>query len=345
MAGVSRTGGYLSNVEVVDLKAENRAEPKFTRWEVKFDGDAKQSQFVLQHAGGLFAMGGNRSRDTHGSDSFSRQALRFDVANRAVEKLPDMPRELRSGTLAASGRGRDQILHAMGGLALTDGQYGSTNNIYSYNPREKAWLKDTVVMPTQRSMFRVGRHDDQLYIFGGSELIDGKRGIGSVLWRWTGKAGDAVEIVEGKPLPHPRRSGGGAQLGSRYYLVGGLGADGKVVAGTDVFDMASQTWTAAAAPQVPRWFGMVAAAEGKLYLSGGLKDFSDAQSAISSLEVYDPKSDKWTTLLEKQPADCASMQIFEYQGRLLYYGLHPEKDGVATFALLDPTPLSEQLAE
>ena len=343
LAGVSR-GGYLSNVEVVDLNIKHREEPKFTRWETPFAGDAKQSQLVYLHGGGLFALGGNRSRDTHGkaADSFSDQAFRFDVANRSVEKLPSMPRALRSGTIAVSGTRSDATLHAMGGLAITDGKYGSTNTIYSYNLRNKAWTDGTMLMPTHRSMFRVGQHDGMLYIFGGSEVIDGKRGIGSVLWRWSGKATDAVEIVAGKPLPRGRRSGGGAQIGSKYYLVGGLGADSQVPKETDVFDMATQTWSVAASPKSPRVFGSMAAVGGKLYLSGGLAEFSGDSKPVPSLEVYDPKTDQWTTLLEKQPADCAAMQVFEYQGRLLYYGIHPEKDGVATFAILDPNPLSEE---
>ncbi|MCE9606009.1 MAG: hypothetical protein K8U03_14025 [Planctomycetia bacterium] len=345
MAGVSG-GGYLANVEVVDLKAKNRGEPKFTRWETKFEGEAKQSQLVLLHEGGLFAFGGNKSRDTHGNaaDSFSDQAFRFSVANRSVEKLSNMPRALRSGTLAVTGERPDQLLHVMGGLAVADGKYGSTNTIYSYRLGKKTWAEETVLMPTQRSMFRVGRHDGKLWIFGGSEVSDGKRGVGSVLWRWSGDSSKAVEIVEGKPLPHPRRSGGGAQIGDKYFLVGGLGADSQIAKDVDVFDMKTQTWSNAASPNVPRWFNSLASAGGKLYLSGGLSGFSNEAKTVPSLEVYDPKTDKWTTLLENQPAGCANTQLFEYQGRLLYYGLDPEKDGVATFALFDPTPLSEEIS-
>lgn len=67
---------------------------------------------------------------------------------------------------------------------------------------------------------------------------------------------------------------------------------------------------------------------------------ASSDQPVPALEVYDPATNEWTTLIENQPADCASIQVFAYQGQLLYYGIHPEKDGVATFALLDPTQLS-----
>jgi N-acetylneuraminic acid mutarotase len=64
IAGVSR-GGYLANVEVVDVSSSKPSDYKLSQWSVEFGGAAKHSQVLYVSGSSLYAFGGNRSRAPH----------------------------------------------------------------------------------------------------------------------------------------------------------------------------------------------------------------------------------------------------------------------------------------
>ena len=113
--------------------------------------------------------------------------------------------------------------------------------------------------------------------------------------------------MTGKQLPRPRRSFAGAVLGKKYYLVGGLGADMKIVAPVDVFDFESGQWSSIAAPE-PRLFAELAELGGKLYLAGGYAASEDGHfEPAESIEVYDPATDAWSTA--RQNTACSGGRL------------------------------------
>ncbi len=129
----------------------------------------------------------------------------------------------------------------------------------------------------------------RLWVFGGYELLAGQpvaraavQVYDPVADRWTRDGGDA-----GAPaaLPLARHSAAAAVLDGKVYLVGGMGADGKVIGQVDVLDPVTGAWTRAAALPTPRALLALAVHAGRLWAIGGM-GADDRPSGV--VEVYRP---------------------------------------------------------
>lgn len=104
------------------------------------------------------------------------------------------------------------------------------------------------------------------------------------------------------PMPTARLNLHAAEIGGRLYAVGGAGASGDTSA-LEVYDPSTNVWSAL--KPLPdqdgnsgRRLGTVGVIDGKLYLAGGFGTTLGANpsvTATSSLQVYDPAADSWST--------------------------------------------------
>jgi len=340
IGGVARGGGYLANLEVIRVGGTPDQKMKLTQWSVEFPGQAKQGQALVLNGSSLYAFGGNRSRAPHdfSKEAFLDEAFRFDIATRTVEKLSNLPQPVQGASAQLTGNRNDQSIHVFGGLAHPGEKFSSIDSIFQYRVRSKSWTDEIAHLPTSRAMFNSVFHEGGIWVFGGSRVNAPEAGLVKETWRWDIVSEQPATIVPNASIPVPRRSFGGAVLGESYYAVGGLGADSKIVAPTNVFDFKTGQWSEVAALKVPRVFPNLATAAGKLFLYGGFASVDGHFQTAKSLEVYDPASKAWTTALETLPFDDRQMTVMEYQDRLLFYGIDKSKDGLAHFALLDPSP-------
>lgn len=339
VAGVARGGGYLGNVEVLGTSPQ-AGQPKMVQWSVDFSGQAKHSQVLLLSGSSLYAFGGNRSHQPHdfSRSAFVKEAFRFDLAGRTVEQLPDLPQALQSGAAYLAGSRVDQSIYVLGGIGPAGESYNSLDQIYQYRLRSKAWSDEVQTMPSSRAMFGTATHDGSLWVFGGSEVNTGSKGLVSETLLWNAIAEESMTLVPGASFPIPRRSFGGAMVGEKYHAVGGLGKDLEIVSATSVFDLKSRQWSAAAAPQVARVFPGLAASGGKLFLAGGFAKVDGHFAPASSVEVFDPDKNAWQTAMEKTPWGDEQLVMMEFQDRLLFFGVDRHQEGRANFVLLDPCP-------
>ncbi|PQO27329.1 hypothetical protein C5Y96_17450 [Blastopirellula marina] len=337
VGGTSMLGGRLATIESVPVQSES-AGPNVVRWSLPFDGKAKQSQTLVLDGTNLYALGGNSSRKPHDftKDTILNEAFVYDIANQTGERLPDMPYALQSGAAVRHAQTSEhKQLLVLGGLGMPDQEFGSLAKVLSFNPESKVWTTVNSTLPTPRGMFNAVSFDDAVWCFGGSEAGKG-RGLNANVLHWWGDETSIAPLPE-VALPHPRRSFGSAQIGDEYFLVGGLGQS-EIVDTVDVFHLKDRTWRTIAAPHKHRVFPSLASDGKRLYLFGG---FSNAQGHFSqepSLEVYDPQADRWTVLADELPGIDSSMAMFNFGGRLLFYGIDREVDGQANFVLFDPNP-------
>lgn len=333
------SGGRLTSIETLALEPKGQVRPKLTQWKVKFGGQAKHSQALAVSGSSLYALGGNLSRGPHdfSQEAFLKESFKFNLNERTVEKLPDLPHPVQSSAAVVSGSSRDSSIYVLGGIGHDGKDFGSTSSIYRYRVRSENWTDDKLSLPESRAMFEATSYDDAVWMFGGSQ-VNQDQGLSKEVWRWSGFPEDPVEVLSGITIPSPRRSFGAAQLDNHYYLVGGLGDGAEVVAATDVFDFETRKWSKAASPLVPRVFASVAAVGGKLYLAGGFARVNGHFSEVKTVEVYDPQTDAWQVAFEALPFPAQT--VLAYQDRLLFYGIDRQEDGVAQFALLDPTPMA-----
>ncbi|MCG8651157.1 MAG: hypothetical protein MI861_15070, partial [Pirellulales bacterium] len=334
--------GRLAVVESLRVNPDVPPSPKLIRWSVPFDGRAKHSQSLVLRGSKLYAFGGNASRSPHdfSKDAFVKQAFVFDIARQTVEKLPDMPTAVQGGAgVVASQTSEHKKIVVAGGLAFGERKYGSTDQILEFDPEAKSWTTANVSLPVPRAMFDAEVHDDAIWMFGGSDAGDGK-GLDSDVLHWWGDE-TKVGTLPNVAVPTLRRSFGGAIVGDEYYMIGGIGDGTNVAETVDVFHLTDRTWRQAAAPKIARVFPSVCAVGKKIYVFGGFAMSSGHFGEVNSLDVYDTQSDTWSTVAEDLPAMDASMRIINMNGRLLFYAVDRQRDGVANFVLYDPTPTAD----
>lgn len=337
--GGTSSMGRLSVVESIDVGAKPKAF-KTVRWSVQFDGRAKQSQILVPQGSKLYAFGGNASREPHdfSEEMFVNEAFAFDIANRTFERLPDVPRSLQSGSgVMYSQTSEHGKIVVAGGLGMNGDRFGALQDILFYDPEAKAWAASPVSLPKPRSMFHATTHDDAVWFFGGAGAGEDGRGLATSVLHWWGDDSE-VAALPNLDIPTPRRSFGGATLKGEYYMVGGLAKGADLAESVDVFNFEDRSWRKAASPKVPRVFASLAETNGKLYLFGGFTGKAGHFAPATSLEVYDPKNDEWTTLAEELENIPPSMRMVAFGGRLLFYGVDPETDGKANFVLAVPEP-------
>lgn len=314
--------------------------PRTVAWSVPFRGDARQSQAVALVRGRLIAAGGNRTQEPHsfGEENLVAETQRFSLGGMMGETVDPLPTVLQSSTLVNVGRGREARAYLIGGIG-PDGDVSRTLDVvYQFDAARAEWTKLEAELTDSRGMFGVAAQGDTIYVFGGS-IFDPrpgqpKRPMPLEVLSWdTSSEGSSFEPT-GATLPRARRSFAGAAIDGKYYLVGGLGEGLKLVDQVDVFDLETREWTTAPAPDEPRLFADMVALGGKLYLAGGVvKSEGSHFEPARSVEVYDPATRSWSTLMEEAPVPVEELHLLTVQDRLLFFGMDPDSPGLAHFAL------------
>ena len=340
VAGVAKGGGYLANIEVIDVSTAKPAATKSVAWTVEFPGLARQGHGLVVSGSSLYVFGGNRSTAPHdfGKDDFSNEAFRFDLHARTAEQLPNLAVATQNAGVELVGPRVDQSLYVFGGLAHPDDKFRSADSIFQYRLRSKAFSEEVQKLPAPRAMFGSAIYDGAVWIFGGSQVNTAEPGLVKDTWQWKINDEEPATVVPNAAIPVPRRSFGGTVLNDLYYAVGGLGADGNIVGPTNVFDFKKREWATAATPLTPRVFPSLAAAGGKLYLFGGFAKVDGHFQAAKSIEVFDPAANAWSVAFPEAPFTPTGLTMLEYQDRLLFFGIDQQKAGVAHFVLFDPIP-------
>lgn len=144
---------------------------------------------------------------------------------------------------------------------------------------------------------------------------------------------DAYDVAAGSyraraAAPTARNHALSGVIDGKLYVTGGRapgheGEDAQNVTATEVYDPATDQWSARAALPTPRSGGASAVLDGKLYvLGGGLP--GDEISAV--VERYDPATDQWERLGDL-PAAITGQRAVAIDGSLYVLGGFAVKDG------------------
>ena len=86
-----------------------------------------------------------------------------------------------------------------------------------------------------------------------------------------------------------------------------------------------------------RLFAELTELGGKLYLAGGYAASQDEHfKSAESIEVYDPATAAWSTLVKTLPVPAADLKVRSIQGRLLLFSLDRDHSGSCRMALVSP---------
>ena len=210
------------------------------------------------------------------------QVRRFNVydpgRNRWVKK-GSMP----YGFYAANGA------EVIEGKIYIAGGFQGTSTILStmleYSPKTDSWR--TLPGPRPGAYGATGVIGGQLYVLTGWGL---SRTIG-YLDRYDPISGVWSSLPD---APHAHLAGGGAAIGGKLYVVGGISDGNFTVNGDlDVYDPVTNSWSSLAPMPNPRLLVAVTALNGKLYVFGGRTGGLNS-TVVADVDVYDPATNTWS---------------------------------------------------
>jgi N-acetylneuraminic acid mutarotase len=329
---------FVESIKVAGARAEG---PKVVCWPIGLDTQARQGQAVGLFQSALIAAGGNRTTEPHAfaASNLVRDAVKISLGSPEAASLPALPEPRQSAEVVVAQNGRKRELYILGGIGPHGDASRTRGDAFRFDAAPSRWTKLERVIPDRRGMFRAAVHRGAIWLFGGNIWDGDMSHPGSMpneVLRWDLAGEKAGFVSTGKLLPRPRRSFAGAVLGNKYYLVGGLGADMTIVSLVDVFDFESGQWSSIAPPK-PRLFGELAELGGKLYLAGGYWATKGGHfEPARSMEVYDPATSAWSTVLDSLPVSPEDLKLRSVEGRLLLYSLDRDTSGSCHLALVAP---------
>ncbi|XP_033322034.1 actin-binding protein IPP [Megalopta genalis] len=186
----------------------------------------------------------------------------------------------------------DNNLYAFGGWVGTD----IGGSIEIYDPKTNTWTLHGQ-LPAPRFSMGVVAYEGLIYIVGGCTHNSRHRqdvmSYNPVTKEWRNLA----------PMLTPRSQMGISILDGYIYVVGGINKNQQVLLSVERYSFDENKWSTVAPMSVGRSYPAVAAADGRLYVIGGDQsheiNFYRTQITISTVECYDPHSNKWH--------ECASL--------------------------------------
>jgi len=143
-------------------------------------------------------------------------------------------------------------------------------------------------MPTSRGFHSANVVDGKIYVIGGSQDASPDRSH-----VWTVEVYDPATDTWTQKGDMPRRFGAGSSsvVDGKIYVFGGYGASGRV----DEYDPATDTWTQKSDMPTKRRTFTTDVLDGKIYTIGGYIPEVAGYPGLTTVEVYDPATDTWTT--------------------------------------------------
>lgn len=220
-------------------------------------------------------------------------------AEKTWTQRADMPTaRYNFGTCVVNGK-----VFAIGGEIEVFGER-STATVEVYHPKTDTW-EQKADMPTARSGVSVLVVDGKIYAIGGAEVKKFQVGPG---WGYSIKRLPAVEVydpitdtwIQKADMP-VARSGSTCVVDEKIYLIGGANEKQWRLEIVDVYDPATDTWAKAKSMNHARSGASVSVVNGKIYAMGGTgwpQIPNHPGPFLASVEVYDPKTNRWTEITE-----------------------------------------------
>lgn len=356
--GSMTTDGRARLVEALPLTGER---PRASSVEIDFPGATRNRPGLYVVDDSLYFFGGNDSMAQHdfAPENFETAAYRLHLPSLRWFELPSLP-EGRQSLVSVV---HDGVGISIGGFGHDEDAERTYADAFVLRTGEEsvAWQQLRGALPLPRTQFGLFFHEDAVWLFGGLEFDSARPEdqqfvhLASVLRCPVDTAAlaapatdtspiGACEELTSSPMPAVRRAFGSAMLGGRVYVVGGMRDGFESVTDCAVFDLAARSWSPLTCPSVPRISPDLISYEGKLYLVGGTSRRAGADGTMPersgpdrSVEVFDPATGTWSTLIAQLPFDTHQMRFAVHEQRIL--GISTQQTaGRATLAWIDVTP-------
>lgn len=265
--------------------------------------------------------------------ALSAISLALVSACASFERKPDQTRwlevspmlEARQELYPAVVNGR---IYVAGGIRNPNTRYSDAFDVY--DPAQDRW-RALQPLPEARHHVTLSHVDGLIYAIGGFSGGFPDWRAQPTMW--------VYDLAEGRwsagvDMPVPRAEGIAAVVDGRIYWIGGRVRvtesathfnDHIDSALNTVFDPATGRWSVRAAAPTARNSAAAGVIDGKIYVVGGRQFTRNQtpgpirQSNVSTLEVYDPRTDRWETRAP-MPAPQAGLGAAVVEGELYVCG-------------------------
>ena len=255
--------------------------PALGQWGTRGQLIEANSEFAVgELAGKIYVLGGYPStRQTKNTVQL------YDPVEDRWELTTPMPIPLNHN-MAASVGGK---LYMIGGQ-LTDAASGNfSDRVFEYDPNTRQWT-ERARMPTARGGAVPVVVGEKIYVAGGRP----PRGADFAVYD------PATDTWSTLPdMPTARNHLTGAAVNGKVYIIGGRfegGALAPQTAAVEVYDPATNSWSARAAMPKPRGGLNGIAAHGCIHVFGGEGNPAGFPGMHADHDVYNPITDTWTSL-------------------------------------------------
>lgn len=343
LGGVTRYGGpaYNEHTRTSEVLDTTRDGPRVSGWVLPYPGAAKNRQGVFFDRGSLYLFGGNDSLEQHdfAPENFLREGYRLRLSTLELTPVAPFPaarQSMRTLVLPAEDAQARGTGLAVGGFGHTGEGTRSWPEVHAYDFAADRWSPAPLSLPEGRTQFALAQHASGLYAFGGLDY-DSERQEDFAFPTDVLVAKEGAFVPAGITLPRPRRAHGGALLGDRFYLAGGMREGFQLLEEVDVYDFATSSWSTIPSPPEPRISPHLIALGGKLYLLGGTTPRDgDSFTPNQRVDVYDPATKTWSTALEALPVSVRHMRFFPYGERILCVSTHTAGARAVRVLLFEP---------
>jgi N-acetylneuraminic acid mutarotase len=180
-------------------------------------------------------------------------------------------------------------IYAIGGYAAASLAYSgrkSLSTVEEYDPATDTWTTKSE-MPTARGFHSANVVDGRIYVIGGSPVAPNG---GAILTVEVYDPTTDTWIQKGD-MPASRCAGFTSVVDGKIYGFGGYASRRRV----DEYDPVTDTWTEKAHMPTYKHALSTSVLYGKIYAIGGYVPGVAGYPGVTTVEVYDPATDTWTT--------------------------------------------------
>ena len=334
LGGAGGRDSHLRTAEIVPLTTDAI---RIQEWRVPSEGAARQRAAVVFGRESIRLLGGNRGGegDAFDPERFVDEIVSVSLATMSSSVAGTLPTPRQSMAVVDWEDGRHLLLGGLGPDA--DGVVRTQADTVVFDAKSTTAAALDLALPDRRTQFRALSYDDRIWVFGGIDFTPG-----------TGEATRPLDVLtfarsvpgaqfesSGIRLPRPRRSFAAARLGSKVWLIGGLGAGFDPVGVCDVFDFATQGWSEGPPPP-QAWVSAQACALGRRILVAGGGTMTGRRFAEDrSLWAFDPQSG-WSELIAELPFGVRHVTMHA-RGDRLWFVDTTEAGRITLRSLVPPT--------
>ena len=295
------TGLQTSETPLVSDTQGNSLRFSAAQWARKADMPTARSDFSTSVVDGkIFAIGG---RIRVGSGEFGDLALAkvemYDPETDTWAQKANMPTP-RSAVSTAVVDGK---IYAIGGeeIEKIKAYKGWVNKVKDlptvemYDPSTDTWTQKAD-MPTARAYLSTAVMDGKIYAIGGASIFNEQHRLETVeiydpsMDTWT-KARD---------MNHARSCAALSVVNGEIYAMGGWGVSQiqdqseTILSSVEVFNLKRNRWKERTGMVAPKTSHTASVIDGKIYVMGGYFQEGKEYKTLSTIEIYDPATDRWT---------------------------------------------------